>query len=499
MTSLKLSGAGTDSIDADVFVVPLFATASGPVLWPGAWPTGSGPLDLEAVVRRDPAFDASVGQVSLVLESGRRGAVVLAVGVGPRDQVDEQSLRDAAMSAARRTAGFRRLATTLAQVGPDRASSVRAVADGLLLGWYRFPRRGARASAHRAPPETAALLLEPPAARSATAREALRLAVAAGAATSWVRELVEAPGGELTPAALADVLRARARELGVTARVWSQRTMQARGFGGTLAVGVGSTHPPTVVELLTSSPGSGAGPWLGLAGKGITFDSGGLNLKRDPDEISWMKSDMAGAAAVAGAVFAAAECGVEMRVRAVLPLAENMPGGRASRPGDIVTHPGGRTTEITDTDCEGRLVLADAVAYLAGSGASAVVDVGTLTDGGGVGNALWGCWATDHALAAELVAAGATAGDPGWELPLRPEYERFLDSRVADLANCPSDVPDSGQLAATYLRTFAGTTGWVHVDNGSSAYLELDRDPWPAGATGSPTRALFELLRRRFA
>jgi leucyl aminopeptidase len=207
-----------------------------------------------------------------------------------------------------------------------------------------------------------------------------------------------------------------------------------------------------------------------------------------------MKSDMAAAASVAAAVIAAAALGRTAPVVAILPVAENMPGGSALRPGDVVSHPGGRTTEVLDTDCEGRLVLADALGWLAQQRPQHIVDVGTLTDSGAVGTAFWGCWATSDEVGTALVNAGSRVFDPGWALPLHPTYVALLPSRVADIANASPDAPDSGQLAATYLRTFVGDVPWVHVDNGSSAWLERDSYPWPAGPTGTPVRALVEFL-----
>lgn len=491
--TLRLSGRPLTRSGADLLVLPCFAVKGGVEVGPGAQDlAGEWGIDVGRLLAAVPSFRGEPGQSAPVPVIGDgRPRLVLAVGLGLRSEADAGRVRDAAQLAARTSDGHRTLATTLPQVGADPGAAVRATAEGLLLGGYRYASsaRGGRNLAREA-----VLLVAAGQERRALTVQALRTGRTAGELTSWVRQLVETPGGQLTPADLAAVLRDRGREVGVGVRVWSGRTLQSKGFGGVLGVGAGSRNTPVVVEL---RGGEGPAPaTLGLAGKGITFDSGGLNLKRDPDEISWMKSDMAGAAAVAGAVFAAAALGAGTAVRAVLPLAENMPGGSALRPGDVLTHPDGRTTEVTDTDCEGRLVLADAVAHLASTKPAAIIDVGTLTDGGGVGNALWGCWATDRGLAAELVAAGQATGDPGWELPLRPEYQTFLSSQVADLVNCSQDVPDSGQLAATYLRTFAGTTPWVHVDNGSSAYLELERPPWPKGATGSPARALLELLIR---
>jgi leucyl aminopeptidase len=319
----------------------------------------------------------------------------------------------------------------------------------------------------------------------------VRTAQAAAAATSWVRELVERAAGELVPSVLAEEIRARAGNAGVRVRVWTPRQLATRGFGATLGVAAGSAQPPAVVELrLRAAPRD----VLGLAGQGITLDTRGHEHKRDPDEIAWMKSHIAGAAAVAAAVCAAAELGASRTVHAVLPLTENMPGSRALRPGDVVTHPDGRRTEVVDTDSEGRLVLADAVAHLTRSGARCIVDVGTLTDGGGLGHLRWGCWGNAPDLVADVLRAGTAAGEPGWELPLLPRYRELFRSGVADLRNCARDVSDTAMMAATYLSTFADGVAWAHVDNGGTAYLPAALAPWPEGATGSPTRALLELI-----
>jgi leucyl aminopeptidase len=245
-----------------------------------------------------------------------------------------------------------------------------------------------------------------------------------------------------------------------------------------------------VVELVVA----GTGPVTALAGKGITFDSGGINLKRDPGEIAWMKSDMAAAAAVAAAVVVASALGSPRSLHAVLPITENMPGSRAQRPGDVVTHPGARTTEVSDTDSEGRLVLADALAWLAATSPAELIDVGTLTDSGALGTAFWGCWSNSDALAGSLVAAGDRSGDRGWRLPLHDSYFALLESRVADLRNAPTDAPDTGVVAATYLGSFVGAVPWAHIDNGSGAWLEREAGGWPDGPTGTPTRALIEYL-----
>jgi leucyl aminopeptidase len=392
------------------------------------------------------------------------------------------------MHVARLVHGQAQLATTLPAVGADRADSVQAFVEGFILGGYRYDRSGSgTASAPRVQ-----LLVDASEVRRAGVVQALAAACETAGRANWVRQLVETPSSELGPAQLAEVFREEARAAGVRCRVWTRRTLESKNFGGVLGVGQGSSREPQVVELRL---GEGRKPAIALTGKGITFDSGGINIKQDSDEIAWMKADMAGAAAAAGATFSAARFGLEVDVVAVLPLAENMPGGKALRPGDVVRHPGGITTEVTNTDCEGRLVLADAVAYLQALKPAAVVDVGTLTDAGGVGHARWAVMGNDDALVRRLLTAGTAAGDPGWQLPLVQSYVQLLRSPVADLVNCASEVPDTSVLAGTYLREFAGTTPWAHIDNGSTAYLELAADGWPKGATGSPVRALIRFLQ----
>lgn len=364
----------------------------------------------------------------------------------------------------------------------DAPASAGLIAQGHALGTWRYAQDAA---------EREVVLVE--GAEAPSGRGPIDRARTIAHAANWTRRLVQTPPNRLGPRELADAIAAYAAEAApgaVGVEVWDEEVLAERGFGGTLGVGAGSARRPLAVELRVA----GAGPVTALAGKGITFDSGGVNLKRSLSELSWMKSDMAAAAAVAGAVIAAAALGTGGALHAVLPIAENMPGGRAQRPGDVVTHPDGRTTEVVDTDCEGRLVLADALAWLALQRPARLIDVGTLTDSGAVGTAFWGCWGTSGQLARELLGAGRAAADPGWRLPLHPGYAELLSSTVADVANSPVEAPDTGQVAATYLRTFVGDVPWVHIDNGSSAWLERDAAPWPAGPTAAPLRALVELL-----
>lgn len=314
-------------------------------------------------------------------------------------------------------------------------------------------------------------------------------------AVRWVRELVELPPNLLGPAELAQRIAEYCGEnAAVEVEIWDAVRLRRSDFGAVLAVGGGSARPPLVAHLkLVGDP---ALPSIGLVGKGIAFDSGGLNLKRDAGEMAWMKSDMAAAVTVAAAVrLAADERGTAPgpTIEAILPLCDNAVSGTSARPGDVVRHPGGETTEIVDTDCEGRLVLADGLSWLREAGHDALIDVGTLTDGG-AGFRRTGIWSNDEGLAARAVAAGERVADPAWVLPLPYGEDDALESRVADARNAPLDRPDTGRHAAAYLSRFAGDAAWAHLDIGGTAYLEFPIAGFGEGPTGAGALALAELL-----
>ncbi len=438
-------------------------------------------FDCADVASADQDFDAHAGShmaVSLPVSGAPVRVTLVGLGAG---EIGAGELFEAALGAGARGNVVSLLALEL----PEMPEALGAVAQGHAIGSWRYQRD----SGSDAPAQSVTVVCDDPHA----ADEVLLRASTVARATSWVRQLVETPPNALRPLAFAQAVADFATELApgaVLVETWDEDVLTQHGFGGTLGVGAGSAEPSLVLALQVP----GDGPLTALAGKGITFDSGGVNLKRDAHELNWMKTDMAGAASVAAAVIAAAALGATGPITAVLPVAENMPGGGALRPGDVLTHPRGRTTEVVDTDCEGRLVLADALEWLAAQNPARIVDVGTLTDSGGVGTAFWGCWGTSADLTTEVIEAGRRGFDRGWALPLHHSYAAQLTSRVADIANAPVSVPDSGQLAATYLRSFVGSVPWVHIDNGSAAWLVDPAYPWPAGPTGTPVRALIELL-----
>ncbi|HEX5948734.1 MAG TPA: leucyl aminopeptidase, partial [Actinomycetota bacterium] len=257
----------------------------------------------------------------------------------------------------------------------------------------------------------------------------------------------------------------------------------------------GSANPPRLIELRYK--GGGRRRPVALTGKGITFDSGGLSIK-DAKQMEWMKSDMAGAATMLGAMRAVAQLKPKVNVVAAIPSAENLPGGSAIRPGDVLTHRGGKTSEVLNTDAEGRLVLADALAYLAEQKPRLIVDAATLTGACmiALGDEIWGVMGSDRALIRELLDTGQEAGEPGWELPLWTSYRKQIKSNVADVKNIGNRY-GGAITAALFLKEFVGDVPWAHLDIAGTAFAEKGGDYWPAGATGNPVRTVIRFLERQ--
>jgi leucyl aminopeptidase len=283
---------------------------------------------------------------------------------------------------------------------------------------------------------------------------------------------------------------------GIDVQVREEDWLAAQGCGGILAVGAAAAAPPRLIEASWRPRGAPAGHHVVLVGKGITFDSGGLNLKRG-ENMRAMKTDMSGGAAVLAALRAVAEARLPIRVTALVPAAENSFGAAAYRPGDVIRHVGGRTSEILNTDAEGRIVLADALAYAVARLRPAVlVDVATLT--GAMKTALGlrtgGLFATTDELAAQLVAAGAESGEPLWRMPLAADYEGSLHSDVADANNAPGNP--GAITAALFLQHFTGGLPWAHLDIAGPARADDDDGILTKGATGFGARLLFSWLER---
>ena len=313
--------------------------------------------------------------------------------------------------------------------------------------------------------------------------------------------MVNAPANQLTPADLADWAEeiAGGNEY-LRFEALGPEEIRAAGMGAFAAVSQGSDNPPRLITLAYEPPSAAhADLRVGLVGKAITFDSGGLSLK-PAFRMDEMKSDMGGGGAVLAATGAIAELGLPVRVLTVVPSCENMPSGHATRPGDIVTALSGKTIEIANTDAEGRLILADALWFARESGVTHLLDLATLTGGivVAMGDLYAGLFGNDDEWCAEIVAAGETSGDHAWRLPLHERYHRYNDSSFADVKNSSDYRQASPILAAAFLETFAGEGPWAHLDIAGTAFLERGRGDYYSrlGATGYGVRLLAELARR---
>jgi leucyl aminopeptidase len=310
--------------------------------------------------------------------------------------------------------------------------------------------------------------------------------------------LATVPSNLKSPQWLAEQAQELADEAGLACEVWDEKKLAKQGFGGILGVGQGSATPPRLIRLDYTPPRGRRAPRVVLVGKGITFDSGGLSIK-PAEGMTTMKRDMTGGAVVMAVMAALGSLGCPLRVTGLVPTAENAVGASSLRPGDVVTHYGGRTSEVLNTDAEGRLVLADAMAYaLAQLDPAVLVDVATLTGTVKVALGQWtgGYFANHDVLAEALAAAGAAAGEPLWRLPLEPDYEDTLTSTVADANNSPGGP--GAITAALYLQHFAGTGNatvpWAHLDIASTGDAPADSFEWTKGPSGFGPRALLTWL-----
>jgi leucyl aminopeptidase len=384
-------------------------------------------------------------------------------------------------------------ATSLAWALPetdDALAAAEALVTGTILAAYRFDDYRANDDDDGDHPQLESLTLVTPADVGAAAAAARVYTEAQNRA----RDLQATPANIATPAFLAE--RAEAIAAGhdlVTVEVLNGDQIVAKGMGGIAAVSQGGPVDPRLIVLRYS--GGGDGPTLGIIGKGVTFDSGGISLKPGAG-MQEMKFDMSGGAAVLEALDAIAELGLAIDVIAVVPATENMPSGTAVKPGDVITQYNGKTVEVNNTDAEGRLILADALAYAIEQGAERVVDLATLT--GAVLIALGSTYAAvisnDDTLAAEVVAAGAETGELVWRLPLHAEYKEMMKGTVADLSNLASKREAGAITAASFLEEFVGETPWAHVDIAGTAW-DVGRAYAKKGGTGYGVRLLVELAR----
>jgi leucyl aminopeptidase len=435
----------------------------------------------------------------LHLEGELRAPRLLLTGVGPRERVDAEALRTAAAVAAGqlgRVGGtlLWMLDETLPVAAAEQAA---ALVEGTILGDYR-PGRWKTDGEVPKPIERIVIgMPEDPDLRAAIDRAALL-----AERTNRARDLANAPPNELTPERLADHARRLADEHEhLTAEVLGPDELESLGMGAFLAVGRASANPPRLIVLRYDPPRPSSGDVIGLVGKAVTFDSGGISLK-PPKSMQDMKGDMAGGGAVLEGIAAVAALGVPVRMLAVVGAAENVMGPDAFRPGDILRAAAGRTIEIVNTDAEGRLVLADALWYARREGATHLLDLATLTGAMEValGDLYAGLFATDDDWRDRVEDAAGRSGDLVWPFPLHRRYRRYLDSDYADLKNASELRLAGAVVAAKFLEEFAGDVPWAHIDMAGPAFLGSSRGDSMrvAGGTGWGVR-LIAALAESFA
>jgi leucyl aminopeptidase len=432
--------------------------------------------------------------LALAHADGRRW---LLVGLGKHSELTPERVRVAAATAHARA--LETATRTLCwQTGVADLTLCAALVEGMVLADYRFerhksaPAEGAEATTTK---RLESLILSAPATTAAELERTVAEAGIVAEAVNAARDLQNRPGNDLTPTALADYARALGEEIeGLQVEVQGRAGIEGLGMGAFAAVAQGSEQDPALIVLRYESADA-KGPLLGFVGKAVTFDSGGISLKPGA-KMAEMKFDMSGGAAVVEAVAAIARLRLPVKLLAVVGATENLPDGRAVKPGDIVTAKNGKTIEINNTDAEGRLVLADCLCQAVALGAERIVDLATLTGAVivALGSTYAGIMSNDDELTEQLTAAGERTGEILWRLPLHPEYDELVAGKYADLDNAPEARKAGTIMGASFLQNFVAETPWAHLDIAGSAW-DLGRAYVGKGASGYGVRLLVELAR----
>jgi leucyl aminopeptidase len=485
--------------DADTVVLGLFD---------GEQPPGDAPAEVGKLVESGEA-KGSFKALALTHAEGKRW---LTVGLGARKDFTPEHARVAAAVArerARELAGSR--LCWLAPIEPEgdskrAAEIIEALVEGTILADYRFDQHKSKpASEEQAPKHLEQLMIAVAGEHPLSGEQAEAAVARAGIvaqAVNRARDLQNRPGNDLTPTALADYARALGDEIeGLQVEVEGRSGIERLGMGAFAAVAQGSEQEPALIVLRYeggaqgSDPQAAGGPLIGFVGKAVTFDSGGISLKPGP-KMAEMKFDMSGGAAVVEAVAAIARLQLPVRLIAVVGATENLPSGRAIKPGDIVTAANGKTIEVNNTDAEGRLVLADCLCHAVSLGAERIVDLATLTGAViiALGSTYAGLMSNDDELTEHITAAGERTGEIVWRLPLHPEYDELVAGKYGDLDNAPEARKAGTIMGASFLQNFVGKTPWAHLDIAGSAW-DLGRAYVGKGASGYGVRLLVELAR----
>ncbi len=447
-------------------------------------------------------FKGDAGSTAMVYGDGRVGAQrILIVGLGDRERVELDTVRRAAAAAAGKAMGLRvrSLAVALhAGAGRrfDGAAVGRALAEGVCFGGYRYDEYVTGGAQDR-PAVLKVEVVERELNQARAMARGVAEGVVIGRASRFARTAANRPGNVIHPAELASMARRVARESKhLSCTVWGKRELEARGMGGILAVGAGSAHEPCLIAMRYGVKGRGRRPAVGLVGKAITFDSGGISIKPAAD-MDQMKFDKSGGLAVLGTLKAIDELGLDLEVLGLIPAAENMPSGSSYRPGDIVTTYSGKTVEVLNTDAEGRIVLCDALAYAVEQECERIVDIATLTGACVValGKVMAGVMGSDDAMIEEMRRAAQESGEKIWPLPCGEEYAEEMKSKIADLKNTGGKW-GGACTAAAFLRQFVGGRPWVHLDIAGVDVCPSGGEGGAQGASGFGVRLLTTFLMK---
>jgi leucyl aminopeptidase len=486
--SLRLVVGPASSVEADVLAVPVFSDADTP-----APDLPDAVRELLAGLRSTRELKGEVCEQHWLASDGLTAGRVLALGAGAETAITPDVARRLGTAAglATRTRGQGRVAV-LCHGALHGDAIVQALAEGLTMAAFHVDAYKTK-DRKLADLQSASIVVAEGGA--ATLSDAVALGGVLGEATNVARAFAHEPPNVLTPKVLADRVRELFAGTSVQVDVLDEAQMHAQHMGLLLGVAQGSAHVPRMV-VLTYAPERASGPVLGLVGKAVTFDTGGISIK-PADNMDRMKYDMCGGAAVIGAFHALARIGAPSKVIGVVAAVENMPSGTAFRPGDVLTGASGLTVEITNTDAEGRLILGDALWYAQKLGATHLVDIATLTGACAIalGRVASGLFGAPDRWRDAVQEAGGRAGDFLWPLPMSDDYKELLKSDIADMVNAAGTRYGGAISAALFLKAFTGDTPWAHLDIAGTAWVDEPK-PWqPKGPTGVAVRTLVELAR----
>ncbi len=491
---LKVTTGDITKIEADALIVNLFEGIEKPGGATGAVDSAMGGAILELI--RQGEIKGKSNEFTVIHSLGKLPARIVAVaGLGKQSEFTVDSIRKVMAQSCRhlRRLQCKRIATVVhgagaGGIGPRAAA--QAIAEGSLMGLYTFRKHITRAQEYEDVRELT--IVEHDRSKQEELEEGCKAGTILAEAANLARDLINEPSNNMTPTILSGIAADIAKKYELDIMVLDRAMMDAEGMGGLLGVSQGSDQPPKLM-VLNYKGAKSSEKALCLVGKGITFDSGGISLKPS-EHMDSMKGDMSGAAAVLSAMMAIARLKPELNVVAVIPSTENMPGGKALKPGDVIKIFGGKTVEVVNTDAEGRLILADALGYAQKQPLSYIVDVATLTGACKValGTVCSGVFTNNEKFVEQVIEAGKLAGECMWQLPMYEDYKELNKSDVADIKNTGGRY--AGAItAAQFLAEFVGDVPWVHIDIAGTFETDKEKGYLVKGATGVAARTLIML------